>query len=55
MIPDSLKGDLPALHRMAPLAIGTHLPTVDIGVAVSAPCPNIRKHRLRVALGATEA
>ena len=54
MIPHSLEGDLPALHGMAPLAIGTHLPTVDIGVAVTAPCASIRKHRLCVALGATE-
>ena len=54
MIPDSLKRDLPAFYGMAPLAIGTHLPTVDIGVAVSAPCASIRKHRLCVALGATE-
>ena len=54
MIPHSLKRDLPALHAMAPLTIGTHLPTVDIGVAVSAPCASIRKHRLCVALGAVE-
>ena len=54
MIPNSLKRDLPALRGMAPFAIGTHLPTVDIGVAVSAPCPGIREHRLCVALGTTE-
>jgi hypothetical protein len=54
MIPHSLERDLPALHSMAPLAIGTHLPTVDIGVAVSALCASICKHQLCVALGATE-
>jgi len=54
MIPKSLKRDLPALRGMAPFAIGAHLPPVDIGVAVSTPCPGIREHRLRVALGTTE-
>ena len=54
MIPKSLKRDLPALRGMAPFAIGAHLPPVDIGVAVSTPCPGIREHRLRVAPGTTE-
>src|SRR6266436_3024412 len=54
MIPNSLKRDLPALRGMAPFAIGTQLPTVDIGVAVSALCASICKHQLCVALGATE-
>ena len=47
-----MHGDIPALHRVALLAVGAHLPPVNIGVAVGAILPDIRKHRLHVALHA---
>lgn len=39
-------GDIPSLHCMAALATGTHLPAMDIGMAVGAAGPGIGKDRL---------
>lgn len=47
-----LKDDAPALHGMALLAVGTHLPAMDVGVAIGAVCSCVRKHGLGMALGA---
>ena len=46
-----LRGDRPALHRVALLAIRTHLSAVHIAglVAIRASLAHIRKHRLHVA------
>src|SRR5260370_1489141 len=49
---DVLDGNLPALDRMAFLAVGSELSAVDIGVAVSARVANVRKHQFGVALSA---
>jgi hypothetical protein len=50
VILDLLDGDIPTEHRMTPCAIGSHLPLVNIGVAVLALLANIRKYRLDVTL-----
>ena len=52
---DSLQHEIPALHGMTLLAIGTHLTAVDVGVAVGAGCAGIGKHWFGVALGAGDA
>ena len=49
---DLLDGNVPATHRMTLLAIGAHLPLVNIGMALGALRPHIREDRLRVALRA---
>ena len=50
VILDLLDGDIPTEHRVTPCAIGSHLPLVNIGVAVLALLANIGKYRLDVAL-----
>jgi len=52
MLLDLLHADLPSLYRVALLAVGSQLPPVDIGMAILAALPNIRKHRLHMALHA---
>lgn len=52
MLLDLLHADLPSLNRVALLAVGAQLPPVNIGMAVLAALPHIRKHRLHVALHA---
>jgi hypothetical protein len=51
----TLQNDAPALHRMAFFAIRPHLPSVQIGVAVSAMHTCVREHRLCMTLRATHA
>lgn len=47
-----LHGDIPSLHRVALGAIGAHLATMNIGVAVGAIFADVREDRLNMALGA---
>ena len=47
-----LDGDIPAEHRVAPRAIRSHLPLVNIGVTVLTLLAGVGKHRLNVALRA---
>ena len=42
--------DIPALHRVALLAIRSHLPPVNVRVAIRAILPHVGEHRLYVAL-----
>jgi hypothetical protein len=44
-----LHGDIPALDGMALLAIRSHLPLVNIGVAIRTVLPNVGECRLDVA------
>jgi hypothetical protein len=55
MVLDRLDRDVPAFDRMALLAVGAHLPLMDIGVTVGAASAHIRKDRLGVALRAGHA
>ena len=52
MLLDLLHADLPSLDRVALLAVRSQLPPVDIGMTILAALPDIRKHRLHVALHA---
>lgn len=52
MLLDLLDADLPSLDRVALLAVGSQLPSVNIGMAVLAALPHIGKHRFHVALHA---
>ena len=52
---DLLNRDIPALDRVALLAVGAHLPLVNVGVAVRALRSHIREHQLGVALGTGHA
>ena len=52
---DLLHGNMPAPNRVALLAVRAHLALVDVGVAVGALRPDIRKDHLRVALRAGHA
>ena len=52
MLLDLLHADLPSLNRVALLAVGSQLPPVNIGMAILAALPHIRKHRLHMALHA---
>jgi len=47
-----LRGNVPALHRVALRAVRAHLPLVNVGVAIFAILADIREHGLGVALGA---
>jgi len=49
---DLRHADLPSLDRVALPAVGSELPPVDIGMAILTALPDIRKHRLHVALHA---
>jgi len=49
----SLQDDAPAFYRMAFFAIRSHLPAVQIGMAIGAVHTRVRKHRLRMTLRAT--
>lgn len=51
----ALQNNIPALYGMTLLAIGTHLATMNVGVAVSAVGTGIGEHRLGVALVAGDA
>jgi hypothetical protein len=52
---DLLDRNVPALYRVALLAVGAHLALVDVRVTINALRTHISKDRLRVALGATHA
>jgi len=52
MISHRLNRNLPPLHGVAALAICTHLPVMNVGVAVTAPGAGVGKNRLGVTLGA---
>src|ERR1700726_4930896 len=52
MLLNLLDGDLPAANRVAPFAVRTQLPPVNIRVAVLASLSDICEHWLDVALGA---
>jgi len=47
-----LNGDVPALHGVALRAIRSHLPLVNVGVAILAVLPDVGENRLDVALRA---
>lgn len=47
---DLLDGNLPALDGVALLTVGAKLTLMNIGVAVGAFCPHVRKHRFGVTL-----
>lgn len=51
---DILDRYLPALHGMALIAIGSHLPTMNISVALGALVSYIGKNELAVALRAAD-
>ena len=50
-----LKDDAPSLNRVTGLAVSSHLPPMNIGVAVGTACACVGEHHLGVALGATHA
>ncbi len=52
---DLLNRDIPAFYRVALLAIGAHLPLVDVGVAVRALGSHVREDQLGVALRTTDS
>ena len=55
MLVDLLNRDVPAFYRMALFAIGSHLPLVNVGVAVGALRTDIRENHFGVALRASHA
>lgn len=52
MVLDRLHVHLPALHRVAALAVGTHLAAMEVSVTVGALHPDVRKHQAGMALPA---
>lgn len=52
MLLDLSDRNLPALHGVALLAVGSHLPPVNVSVAILAALPHIREYRFRVTLRA---
>ncbi len=50
MCPEGTKAFLPASHRMAPLAVRSELPPVDVRVAIRTTCSGLREHQAHVAL-----
>jgi len=52
MLLDLIHRYLPASHRVALLAVRSQLPAVNVGMAILAALPDIRKHRLHMALHA---
>ena len=52
MLLDLVHRYLPASHRVALLAVRSQLPPVNVGMAILAALPDIRKHRFHVALHA---
>ena len=52
MVLNRLRRNIPPLNGMALLAVRSHLPPVNVGVAVRALGADIREHQLDVALGA---
>lgn len=48
----ALRGDIPALHGVALVAIGAHLTAVNVRVTIGAIFPHVGKNRLGVALRA---
>ena len=55
MLVDLLDRNIPALHRVALLAVCSHLPLVDVGVAIGALRTHIREDGLGMALRAAHA
>ena len=55
VIADGLDVDLPSLHRVALLAVGSELAAVDVGVAICAMCTHIAEYQAGMALGAPDA
>lgn len=51
----SLQQDVPTLHCVALLAVGSHLATMNVGVAVGAIHTRIGEYRFGVTLGAGDA
>jgi hypothetical protein len=49
---DLLRRDLPALHRVAMVALRSHLAPMDVGMAVRAFVAHVGEHQAGVALGA---
>ena len=47
-----LRNDVPPFHGMALFAIGSHLPAMNISVAVGAIGSGVREHRFRMTLRA---
>jgi len=54
VIPHGLNCDLPALHVVTALAVCSHLPVMEIGVAVPALRAGVGENRFRVTLRARE-
>jgi hypothetical protein len=52
VVPDGLKRNLPALHRVALRAVGAELAAMDIGVTIGARRPDVLEHHAGVALSA---
>lgn len=50
-----LEDDAPSLHGVTLLAVRTHLPAMNIGMAIGAMHASVREHRLRVTLCTTHA
>lgn len=55
MVLDRLHGYLPAVDAVARLALGAHLPSMNVRVAIGAPGTGVGEHRLGVALRAGHA
>ena len=54
MVLDLADADPPTLHRMALIASRAKLPAVNVGVAIRALHPDVRKNQIRVALPAAD-
>lgn len=50
VIPNGLNRHLPTFHAVAAFAVCAHLPVMNVGVTVSAPCASVGKNRFRMAL-----
>ena len=54
MLVDLLDGHTPTSYRMTLLAGCSHLPLMDVGVAIRTLLANVGEHRFGVALGASD-
>lgn len=52
MLPDRLKNDAPALHRVTGFAVRAHLAAMDISMAIRTMNSGVRENHLGVTLGA---
>jgi len=55
VFPNSLQDEVPAFHGVTAFAVCAHLAAVDIGMTIGTVGSCVRKHRLGVALGTSNA